>query len=101
MKSSDIFRLSTDSLANRGLRSWLTILGIVIGVASVVTILAIGSGATTAISSQLGGLGADVLTISAGSGRAVFAGGGVPGGLPLATSVHFAFGSSGFGSVVS
>jgi len=59
-----------DSMFHRGLRSWLTILGIVIGVAAVVTILSIGAGTQQSISNQLGGLGADILSISAGSGRA-------------------------------
>ncbi len=70
MKIRDITGLSVDSMFHRGLRSWLTILGIVIGVAAVVTILSIGAGTQQSISNQLGGLGADVLSISAGSGRA-------------------------------
>jgi putative ABC transport system permease protein len=70
MKIRDIVRLSVDSMFHRGLRSWLTILGIVIGVAAVVTILSIGAGTQQSISNQLGGLGADILSISAGSGRA-------------------------------
>jgi len=70
MKIRDIIRLSVDSMFHRGLRSWLTILGIVIGVAAVVTILSIGAGTQQSISNQLGGLGANILSISAGSGRA-------------------------------
>jgi putative ABC transport system permease protein len=83
MKLEDIARLSINSLMNRGLRSWLTILGIVIGVAAVVAILSIGAGTQNAISSRLGGLGANVITISPGFSRAtgfVFGGGeGRPG----------------------
>lgn len=41
MKFNDIIKLSMNSLSYRGLRSWLTILGIVIGVAAVVAILSI------------------------------------------------------------
>jgi len=63
-----------NSLSHRGLRSWLTILGIVIGVAAVVSIISIGSGTQQIISSQLGGLGADIITISSGFERA-FGGG--------------------------
>jgi len=70
MKIRDIVRLSVDSMFHRGLRSWLTILGIVIGVAAVVTILSIGAGTQQSISNQLGGLGANILSISTGSGRA-------------------------------
>jgi len=70
MKFNDIIKLSLNSLSHRGMRSWLTILGIVIGVAAVVSILSIGSGMQQAVSGQLGGLGADIITISSGSSRA-------------------------------
>ena len=70
MKFNDTVKLSMNSLSHRGLRSWLTILGIVIGVAAVVAILSLGSGMQQAISSQLGGLGADIVTVSPGFSRA-------------------------------
>jgi putative ABC transport system permease protein len=70
MKLNDIIKLSMNSLSNRGLRSWLTILGIVIGVAAVVSIISIGSGTRQVISSQLGGLGANIITVSPGFERA-------------------------------
>jgi putative ABC transport system permease protein len=70
MKFNDTMKLSLNSLSHRGLRSWLTILGIVIGVAAVVSIISVGSGTQQAISSQLGGLGADIVTISPGFSRA-------------------------------
>ncbi|MCX6820446.1 MAG: ABC transporter permease [Candidatus Aenigmarchaeota archaeon] len=79
MKFNDIFRLSMNNLLHRGLRSWLTILGIVIGVAAVVGILSISAGLQESISSRLGGLGADILTITPGFSRAAgfaFAGSG-------------------------
>lgn len=71
MKFNDIVNLSMNSLSHRGLRSWLTILGIVIGVAAVVAILSIGTGMQQTISAQLGGLGADIVTISPGFSRAI------------------------------
>jgi len=63
------------------LRSWLTIIGIVIGIAAVVAIVSIGEGMQQNVESRLGGLGADLITISPGGGRA-FAGfrEGPPGG---------------------
>jgi putative ABC transport system permease protein len=79
MKLNDIIKLSMNSLSHRGLRSWLTILGIVIGVAAVVSIISIGSGTRQAISSQLGGLGANIITVSPGFERA-FGGFGGPEG---------------------
>ena len=70
MKFNDIIRFSLNSLMHRKLRSWLTILGIVIGVAAVVSIISIGSGTQQLVSSQLGGLGADIITVSPGFSRA-------------------------------
>ncbi|MFC1916756.1 ABC transporter permease [Chloroflexota bacterium] len=49
------------------LRSFLTILGIVIGVAAVIALMSIGKGATADILSRIGGLGSDLITISPGS----------------------------------
>jgi putative ABC transport system permease protein len=58
-------------LANR-LRSFLTLLGISIGVASVIILVAVGRGSATAVQSQIEGLGTNLLTIQSGgfgSGR--------------------------------
>ncbi|MFH1510750.1 MAG: ABC transporter permease, partial [Candidatus Woesearchaeota archaeon] len=59
------------------LRSWLTILGIVIGVAAVVAIMSIGGGMQETITQQLGNLGGDILTLTAGQsrGNSMFRGG--------------------------
>ncbi|MFH7860981.1 MAG: ABC transporter permease [Candidatus Aenigmatarchaeota archaeon] len=70
MKLTDIIKLSISNLSQRGLRSWLTVLGIVIGVAAVIAILSIGAGMQQTISFQLSGLGADIITISPGFARA-------------------------------
>jgi len=78
MKFNDIIMFSLSNLMHRGLRSWLTIFGIVIGIAAVVSIISLGTGARQVISSQLGGLGADIITISPGFERAFGFGG--PGG---------------------
>ncbi len=50
------------------LRSFLTILGIVIGVAAVVTMVTLGNGATAAVREQISGLGANLLQIRPGQG---------------------------------
>lgn len=71
MKFRDIIALSINNLTHRGLRSWLTILGIVVGVGAVVSIISMGSGLQRNISNQLGGLGADIIDISSGSSRAI------------------------------
>ena len=66
MKTADILKLSLNSLTHRGLRSWLTILGIIVGVAAVIAMLSISNGMTASIETQMQGFGADILTISPG-----------------------------------
>lgn len=80
MRFRKSFRLALNILIHSKLRSWLTIIGIVIGVAAIVAIVSIGQGAQASVQSQLGGLGADIITISQGSGRAGGGGFGRLGG---------------------
>ncbi len=54
-------------VATHKLRSFLTILGIVIGVAAVITLMSIGRGASADILSRIEGMGSDLITISPGS----------------------------------
>ncbi len=54
-------------LANK-LRSGLTILGMTIGVASVIILIAVGNGSAQAVTSQIDTLGTNVLLVSAGGG---------------------------------
>jgi putative ABC transport system permease protein len=63
------------------LRSFLTILGIIIGVASVVTMVTLGHGATESVRQQLASLGSNVLTIRPGAGFG--RGGGGPAAPPF------------------
>lgn len=60
---TDYFKLAFKNLRHRGLRSWLTILGIVIGIAAVVALISLGTGLQTAILGQFGTLSVDRLTI--------------------------------------
>ncbi len=55
------------SLASNKSRSGLTILGIVIGIASVITMVSIGQGSTASIQSSIESLGSNLLVISPGS----------------------------------
>jgi putative ABC transport system permease protein len=68
--------------ANKG-RSILTTLGIIIGVASVIAIVALGQGASASVSSRLAGLGTNLLTITPGSSQS----GGAASGAGSATSL--------------
>lgn len=65
-------------LAANKLRSSLTILGIVIGVAAVVALMALGAGATSDITSQIQSNGANLLNIQSGRSQRPQAGGGPP-----------------------
>jgi putative ABC transport system permease protein len=65
----DYFFLAFGNLKHRGLRSWLTILGVFIGIAAVVALITMGEGLRTAITGQFSTLSTDKLTIqNAGSG---------------------------------
>jgi len=70
------FQLAFNIFVHSKLRSWLTILGIVIGIAAVVSIVSISQGAEQQLEDSLGSLGADILTVSPGFSRAQGAGGG-------------------------
>jgi putative ABC transport system permease protein len=59
-------RLALDSMRSNVFRSALTMLGVIIGVAAVIAMLALGRGARAAVDAQLATLGADVLTVTTG-----------------------------------
>jgi putative ABC transport system permease protein len=70
MRLQKSFQLALNMLLHSKLRSWLTILGIVIGIAAVVSIVSISIGAKQNLEDRLGTLGADILTVSPGASRA-------------------------------
>jgi putative ABC transport system permease protein len=59
-------RLALDSMHGHAFRAALTMLGVIIGVAAVIAMLALGRGAQAAVDEQLASLGADVLTVTTG-----------------------------------
>ena len=64
---SETFWIALQSIRANLFRAALTMLGIVIGVAAVVTMVALGTGAQRAIDEQMEALGGDILSIAAGS----------------------------------
>ena len=60
--------LAVREISRHKLRSFLTVLGIVIGVAAVVTMVTLGKGATAAVAQQISSLGANILQIRPGQG---------------------------------
>jgi putative ABC transport system permease protein len=78
-----VFMLALRSIRRNVLRSFLTILGIVIGVSAVITMVTLGNGATQAIQTQITSLGSNLLLIMPGQrGPGGGGGGGGGGGVP-------------------
>ncbi len=100
MKLNKCFKHAFNMVLHSRLRSWLTITGIVIGVAAVIAIVSIGDGMQQSLNARLSGLGGDIVTISAGfergGGMFVMHGGGDIGssGSPQATTKEIVLGRS-------
>ncbi|MEK6825632.1 MAG: ABC transporter permease [Nanoarchaeota archaeon] len=60
----DTFKLALSNLKHRGIRSWLTLLGIIIGIAAVIALLSLGQGLQNAIRGQFSGISADRLVLT-------------------------------------
>lgn len=76
-----LVKLAINNIRSRRTRSWLTILGVLIGVTAVVSLLSIGTGVEDAVLQQFKDIGYDIIVITpGGAGRAFAAGGnGGPG----------------------
>ena len=70
------FSLPVKNLRRRGIRSWLTLLGVVIGITAVVSLISLGSGLKDAVNSQFGVSSTQVITVQASSAAEGF---GPPG----------------------
>ncbi len=66
MRFAEAWRVALDALRANRLRSGLTMLGVVIGVAAVVVLVAIGTGAKQEVESQVQGLGSNLLLVVPG-----------------------------------
>lgn len=69
MEMIDFVEETTSALVSNKARSGLTILGIVIGIASVIAMLAVGQGAQSSVSSSVASVGSNLLTIRSGAER--------------------------------
>jgi putative ABC transport system permease protein len=67
MRFRSILKIAVRSLGRNKMRSFLTMLGVIIGVAAVIAMLAVGQGARDAISSQIASLGTNVIMIFPGA----------------------------------
>ena len=69
MNGTNLFKIALRALANNKLRAFLTMLGIIIGVASVITMLAIGQGSKKSIQAQISEMGSNIIMIHPGGER--------------------------------
>ena len=67
MNGTNLFKIALRALSNNKLRGFLTMLGIIIGVASVITMLAIGQGSKKSIQSQISEMGSNMIMIHPGA----------------------------------
>ncbi len=65
---SDFFSLAITNLRHRKLRSWLTIIGVVIGIATISSIMSLSQGLYDAVNQQFEMMGTNTITILPGSG---------------------------------
>jgi putative ABC transport system permease protein len=94
-----VFMLALRSVRRNMLRSFLTILGIVIGVSAVITMVTLGNGATQAIQIQITSLGTNLLLVNPGQRGAGGGGGGA--GVPHFTEADAAAIQSQIGGVAA
>ena len=80
----DSLRIAWTALRSNLLRSILTTLGIIIGVASVIILVSVGSGARSEVEKQIAALGSNMLVVFSGSSRVMGRSGGAGTDLPMA-----------------
>lgn len=73
---NEIFRISWEGVVRNKVRSLLTMLGVIIGVAAVIIMIGISQGTEAAIAEQINGLGANLAFIQSSFGRGGRGGGG-------------------------
>jgi len=69
MKSKTLIKVATQSIRKNKMRAALTMLGIIIGVAAVVVMVAVGYGARTRIRAQINNLGTNMIVITPGAAQ--------------------------------
>ncbi|MDX9719247.1 MAG: ABC transporter permease [Myxococcota bacterium] len=85
MSLLQVLRVAVLAILRNAMRSFLTVLGIIIGVAAVITMVALGEGAQAQVSARFSAMGADLLVLRSGSTRQ----GGVRGGAGSSLSLSW------------
>src|SRR6202051_3502129 len=81
MNFINLIRIAFKALLRNKLRAFLTMLGIIIGVAAVIAMVAIGQGSKQSIQDQLSSMGSNMITVQPASNNM-----GMPGGVRLGAS---------------
>ncbi len=82
---SDYLKLALDGIANRKVRSWLTMVGVFIGIIAVVTLISLGQGLQKYIDRQFEAIGGDRIIVTPGGGGFQS---GPPGGTLTSAKLH-------------
>ncbi len=69
MKFTQAFKMAMSAIFSNKMRSFLTMLGIIIGVFSIIMLMAVGQGATSSVTDSIQGMGSNLLTASVMSMR--------------------------------
>ena len=72
MSTIELIRLALSRLGTSRMRAVLTMLGVIIGVGSIVALVAVAEGATSGITDRIAGLGTNLLTVTPGATRTGF-----------------------------
>ena len=69
MDINNLLKICIKALLNNKTRCFLTMLGIIIGVAAVIAMLAIGNGSKQSIRAEIGQMGSNMIMVSPGNGQ--------------------------------
>ena len=69
MNYTNLFRIALKALSNNKMRAFLTMLGIIIGVGSVITMIALGQGTQKSIQAEISGMGSNIIMVHPGGDR--------------------------------
>lgn len=69
MNYTNLFKIALKALAHNKMRAFLTMLGIIIGVASVITMIALGQGTQKSIQKEISSMGSNIIMIHPGGER--------------------------------
>jgi putative ABC transport system permease protein len=100
MKLTEVIRIAWEAIIKNKVRSFLTMLGIIIGVSAVIIMVAISAGTEATIQEQITSLGSNLLFVQSSFSRGGPPGSGVSGGLVFDDAAAIAEGVPGVKAVI-